>query len=113
MGMILKAIKDLPNQIRRWITFDRGSESMNWTHLQAEIGTLSWFTDPSCPLQKGTVENSNRRARPWLPRKCDIGSISDHDIKKISDRLNNTPRKCSKGKTPAKVLHEKMMKELR
>ncbi|MEP1961426.1 IS30 family transposase, partial [Tateyamaria sp.] len=50
MGKIIKAIKDLPHQARRSITFDRGSEFMNWPHLQAEIGTQTWFCDPSSPL---------------------------------------------------------------
>ena len=66
MGKIIKAIKDLPHQARRSITFDRGSEFMNWPHLQAEIGTQTWFCDPSSPWQKGTVENTNRRARREL-----------------------------------------------
>ena len=93
MEEIIKAIKDLPHQARRSITFDRGSEFMNWPHLQAEIGTQTWFCDPSSPWQKGTVENTNRRARRWLPRKRDIRSLTDQDMKEISDRLNNTPRK--------------------
>jgi IS30 family transposase len=37
MGKIIQAIKDLPQIARRSITFDRGSEFMNWPHLQAEI----------------------------------------------------------------------------
>jgi hypothetical protein len=66
-----KTIKDLPQIARRSITFDRGSEFMNWPHLQAEIGTQTWFCDPSNPWQKGTVENTNRRARRWLPLEAD------------------------------------------
>jgi IS30 family transposase len=38
-GKIIKAIRSLPHQAHRSITFDRGSEFMNWPHLQAEIGT--------------------------------------------------------------------------
>jgi len=71
------------------------------------------FCDPQAPWQKGTVENANRRARRWLPRKRDIRSMSDHDIKEISDRLNNTPRKCLGWKTPAEVFREKMLEEMR
>lgn len=113
MGKIITAIKDLPHQARRAITFDRGSEFMNWPHLQAEIGTQTWFCDPSSPWQKGTVENTNRRARRWLPRKRDIRSMTDQDMKEICDRLNNTPRKCLDWKTPAEVFREKMMEEMR
>jgi IS30 family transposase len=50
MGKIIKAIKDLPDKASRSITFDRGSEFMNWPHLQAEIGTQTWFCDPTSPL---------------------------------------------------------------
>ena len=45
-GKFIKAIKGLPHQARRSITFDQGSEFMNWPHLQAEIGTQTRFCDP-------------------------------------------------------------------
>ena len=112
MEKIMKAVKDLPLVARRSITFDRGTEFVSWPHLQAQLGTQTWFCDPSSPWQKGTVENTNRRARRWLPRKLDIRMMTDHDIKVISDRLNNTPRKCLGWKTPAEVFREKMMAEL-
>jgi IS30 family transposase len=38
--------------------------------------------------------------------------MTDHDIKAISDRLNNTPRKCFGWKTPAEVFRENMMGEM-
>jgi len=111
MGKIIKAIKDLPHIARRSITFDRGTEFVSWPHLQAQTGTQAWFYDPSSPWQKGTVENTNRRASRWLPRKRDIQELTDSEIKEISDRLNNTPRKCLGWKTPAEVFREKMLEE--
>ena len=112
MAKIMAAIRDLPHPPRRSITFDRGTEFVSGPHLQAEIGTQTWFCDPSSPWQKGTVENTNRRVRRWLPRKRDIRTLTDHDMKVICDRLNNTPRKCLGWKTPAEVFREKMMEEL-
>ena len=112
MGKIIEAIKDLPPVARRSITFDRGSEFMNRPHLQAEIGTQTWFCDPSSLWQKGTDENTNRRARRWLPRKRDIRPMTDQDMKGICDRLNNTPRKCLGWKTTADVFREKMLEEM-
>jgi len=113
MGKIIKSIKDLPLVARRSITFDRGTEFVSWPHLQAEIGTQTWFCDPSSPWQKGTVENTNRRLRRWLPRKRDIRQCTDHDMKVICDRLNNTPRKCLGWQTPAEVFREKVLEEMR
>ena len=113
MGKIMKSLKDLPLVARRSITFDRGTEFVSWPHLQAEIGTQTWFCAPSSPWQKGTVENTNRRLRRWLPRNRDIRQCTDHDMKVICDRLNNTPRKCLGWKTPAEVFREKMLEEMR
>ena len=112
MGKIMKAVRDLPHLARKSIPFDRGTEFVNWPHLQAEIGTQTWFCDPSSPWQKGSVENTNRRVRRGLPRKRDIRTITDEDMKVICDRLNNTPRKCLGWKTPAEVFREKMMEEM-
>ncbi len=76
MGKIIKAVHDLPHIARRSITFDRGTAFVSWPHLQAKMGTQTWFCDPSSPWQKGTMENTNRRARRWLPRKRDITAVS-------------------------------------
>lgn len=111
MNKVISAIGTLPFASRKSITFDRGTEFVSWPHLQAEIGTKSWFCDPSSPWQKGTVENTNRRARRWLPRKLNISTMTDQDIKEISDRLNSTPRKCLEWKTPAEVFKEKMLEQ--
>ncbi len=111
MGKIIKAINDPPHTARKSITFDRGTEFVSWPHLQAEIGTQIWFCDPSSPWQKGTVENTNRRARRWLHRKRDAKALTDTDMKIICDRLNATPRKCLGWKTPAEVFRENMLEE--
>jgi len=94
------------------LTFDRGTKFVSWPHLQAGIGTQAWFYDPSSPWQKGTAEITNQRVLRWLPRKRDIRSITDENMKAICDRLNNTPRRCLGWKTPAEVFREKMMEEL-
>ena len=108
MSKIVAAIGPLPFAARRSVTFDRGSELVTWPHLQAETGTRSWFCDPQSPHRKGAVENTNRHARRWLPRERDIRQMTDADIRKITDRMNATPRKCLGWKTPAEVFAEKM-----
>jgi len=44
------AIRALPQPARRSITFDRGTEFVSWPHLQAEIGTSSWLSNRSIPV---------------------------------------------------------------
>ena len=73
------------------------------------------FVDDEGPVLNGyfamaaKLGASNRRARRWLPRKRDIGQLSDHDIRDICDRLNATLRKCLGWKTPAEVFQAKML----
>ena len=111
MNKITAAIKPLPLSSRRSNTFDRGTEFVSWPRLQARTGTQTWFCDPSSPWQKGTVENTNRRVRKWLPRKYHISNLTDQDVRMISDQLNATPRKCLGWKTPAEVFEEKMLEQ--
>lgn len=94
MEALIQGLAPLPADARRSITFDRGTEFVSWKRLKDGIGADAWFCDPQAPYQKGTVENTNRRARRWLPRKRDIRAMTDGDIKQICDQLNNTPRKC-------------------
>ncbi|MEY8144775.1 transposase, partial [Falsihalocynthiibacter sp. CO-5D18] len=86
------------------------SELMDWPHLQAEVGTQTWFCDPQAPWQKVSVENLNKRARRYLPRDTPIAAISDRDMKSICDRLNGTPRKRLGWRTPTEAFAEQLRK---
>ena len=113
MARLIGVLQALPHRARRSITFDRGTEFTDWPYLRAGIGAATWFCDPQSPWQKGTVENTNGRARKWLSRDVDPLSITDHDLKEICDRLNTTPRKCLGYKTPAEVFRQKLLAQMR
>ncbi len=113
MERLVGVLQALPHRARRLITFDRGTEFTDWPHLQAGIGVATWFCDPQSPWQKGTVENTNGRARKWLSRDIDPLSITNHDLKEICDRLNTTPRKRVGYKTPAEVFRPKLLAQMR
>ncbi len=76
------------------------------------IGTSLCDTLSCNAWQKGTVENTNMRARRWLPRKRNIRTMTDHDIKFICERLNNTPRNYLGWKTSAEVFRKKTLEEI-
>lgn len=109
MDALIDALGALPQAARRSITFDRGTEFTDWPYLQAGLGVQTWFCDPQSPWQKGTVENTNRRARRWLSRDTDPLSIEDRHLHQICAQLNATPRKCLGFRTPAEVFRQKMM----
>lgn len=109
MDALIDGLAPLPQPARRSITFDRGTEFTAWEHLKAGIGAATWFCDPQAPWQKGTVENTNRRLRRYLPRQADPSAFTNRYLRSICDRLNAQPRKCLGFRTPAEVFREKLM----
>jgi IS30 family transposase len=109
MEGLINVLGPLPHAARRSITFDRGTEFTDWPYLQAGLGAQTWFCDPQAPWQKGTVENTNRRARKWLPRDIDPLSIEHQDLHQVCTHLNSTPRKCLGFRTPAEVFRQKLL----
>lgn len=99
----------LPAHARRSITFDRGTEFSAWHALESQTGATSWFCDPQSPWQKGTVENTNRRLRRYLPRTLDPALLTGRDILNICERMNATPRKCLNYETPAEAFKRHLL----
>jgi IS30 family transposase len=55
------------------------------------MGTAAWFCDPRAPWQKGTVENTNKRVRGYLPRETVVLDVSNQEVRSLCERLNATP----------------------
>src|SRR6195256_256206 len=100
---IARQLGKLPQAIRKTISFDNGNEFAKHHRLHKTLGVQTFFCDPHSPWQKGGVENSIGRLRRSLPRKTDLKLITDDTLKRIVQRLNDTPRKCLDFKTPAEA----------
>lgn len=94
-----------PADIRRSITYDNGPENAMHRHTNKILGTASYFCDPFCSYQRGTVENTIGLVRRFLPKKTDLATVSQRRLRKIELWLNNRPRKCLGFKTPAEVFN--------
>jgi IS30 family transposase len=100
---IARQLSKLPPPMRKTVSFDNGTEFAEHHRLHKTLGVETFFCDPHSPWQKGGVENSIGRLRRSLPRKTDLKSLTEADIKRYVQRLNNTPRKCLDFKTPAEA----------
>ena len=54
---------------------------------------MVYFADPYSSWQKGTVENTNKLIRQYIPKGSNFSSLSDQNIKQIQMKLNRRPRK--------------------
>ena len=101
---ILDRLTDFPDYLLRTLTFDNGSENAKHHEINLELNTKSYFCDPYCSWQKGTVENRIGKIRRFIPKGTDLNNVSDKFISQVEFILNNTPIKLLEFNTPMEAL---------
>ena len=102
------SITQLPEQLRKTLTWDRGKELSGHAQLALETGTRVFFADPHSPWQRPTNENTNGLLRQYFPKGTDLSRWSAEDLEAVAHALNNRPRKILGWKTPAEVFEEQL-----
>ena len=103
---MIREMADLPEHLRRSLTWDRGTELARYDKVQLELAMPVYFCDPHSPWQRGTNENTNRLLRHWLTKGTDLGRFTAADLRRIAASLNARPRPTLDLKTPAQALDE-------
>jgi IS30 family transposase len=103
---ITAAISDLPEQLRRSLTWDQGAEMAQHAQLRIDTGLEVYFCDPQSPWQRGTNENTNGLLRQYFPKGTDLARHSAADLATVATALNGRPRKTLGWRRPAEVLDE-------
>lgn len=101
-----KTVTDLPAQLWRSLTWDRGKELSDHARFTIESGVKVFFADPHSPWQRGTNENTNGLLRQYFPKGTDLSRWSAQEIQAVANALNSRPRKTLGWKTPAEALDE-------
>jgi IS30 family transposase len=101
---MIEAMGELPADLRRSITWDRGSEMANWRDIHLQLNTPVYFCNPHSPWQRGTNENTNRLLRFWFEKGTDLSGYTKADLKRVQDLLNRRPRPTLDLDTPAQRL---------
>lgn len=101
---MIEAMSQLPEHLRRSITWDRGSEMAQWREIQLQLAAPVYFCNPHSPWQRGSNENTNRLLRFWFEKGSDLSGYTKADLKRIQDTLNRRPRPTLNLDTPAQRL---------
>ena len=103
---IVAAITQLPEELRRSLTWDQGAEMAQHAQLRIDADLQVFFCDPHSPWQRGTNENTNGLLRQYFPKGTDLSQHSTDDLAAVALTLNTRPRKTLGWRTPAEALNE-------
>ena len=104
---ILKVMKPYRNTIKS-ITYDNGKEFSKHEIINKEFNIQSYFCKPYHSWEKGTVENINGLIRRFFNKGTDFDMITDEQIKRVENWINNRPMKVLGYLTPNEKYQELM-----
>jgi len=101
-----KRLGMIPDEFRRTLTRDRGSENLGYQELEISLDIRCYFAHAYHSWERGSNENLNGLIRRFLPKGTDFRTVSDKQIKYIEYLINSRPRKRLGWKTPYEVFYE-------
>jgi len=101
---ITAKIPQIPEVLRRSLTWDQGSEMALHTKITEATGLSIYFCDPHTPWQRGTNENTNGLLRQYFPKSTDLSFHGPGILDNVAAELNARPRKRLGWRTPAEEL---------
>ena len=75
------------------ITADNGKEFAGHEQVSETLGVDYYFAHPYHSWERGTNENCNGLIRQYFKKGSSFVHLTDEDIKKVENKLNNRPRK--------------------
>ena len=82
------------------ITVDNGKEFCDHELIAAGLKARIYFAHPYASWERGLNENTNGLIRQYFPKKSDFTRITEKELQRVEDLLNNRPRKTLGYLTP-------------
>jgi IS30 family transposase len=99
-------ITELPEQLRRSLTWDHGKEMAQHARFSVDSGVTVYFCDPRSPWQRSSNENTNGLLRQYFPKRSDLRAHTQADLDAVAAELNGRPRQTLGWLSPSQALDE-------
>jgi IS30 family transposase len=99
MNAVLTAsMTQLPGQLRKTLTWDRGKELSGHAQFALDTGTRVFFADPHSPWQRPANENTNGLLRQYFPKGTDLSRWPAEDLEAVASQSTTGPARSSAGR---------------
>lgn len=85
------------------ITSDNGREFARPQVVATQLSADFYFAHPYSSWERGVNENTHGLVRQYFPKKSEFSQITDRQLNRVVERLNQRPRKTLGYKTPNEV----------
>jgi transposase, IS30 family len=105
-GQLADKITQLPDALRRTLTWDQGGEMGRHQDFTVATGVAVYFCDPHSPWQRPSNENTNGLLRQYFPKSTDLSVADPAALDAIADEINRRPRRVLDYMTPSERFAE-------
>lgn len=99
---IVKRLKPIAQHVLT-LTSDNGREFAGHRKISKKLGADFYFATPYHSWERGLNEHTNGLVRQYFTKGCDFATLTNADVQRVEDLLNNRPRKTLGFRSPNEV----------
>jgi len=100
--VIIRALSEIKGQVHT-LTMDNGNEFAQHKRVAKALLAKVYFVHPYCAWECGANENTNELLRPYFLKRTNVKTITQANIRRAENWLNNRPRKALEFRSPNEV----------
>ena len=89
---MLASFGEIPEELRKTLTLDNGTEFVKHMDLHDLITT--YFARPYHSWERGSNKNINGYLRRFFPKGTDFAQVTQPELDQAVELINNMPRRC-------------------
>jgi len=108
--VVINSFTSCPDVIKT-LTVDNGNEFAFHNKISNALDVEVYFATPYSPWERGLNENTNGLIRRCYPKGTDFNRVTERELTRMQNLLNERPRKALEFKTPKEVFIEELLKQ--